>query len=455
MDSTPALHQNGDTYIPKDCACVSSVAKNFSYYEPILFEDAQDGFVEHRVQPINGPRCDPYCFPMHPQGDTFLDMNSIYMQVTVSMTCSKSRAELLTWEADNPSYCVSPANNTLNALWSSIECYLNDEPIGPASFYNAHYKSFIENVLSYDSKKNTHLGATNFHFNDDIEKDKKFTDRDTAHFALRKMFHHEWTAELCGPVCVDFLRANNHLAPGNKLELRFNQTNDKFLWNSRKPEFAYRSSIKDISLYYRRIRMYPERFRSLFDYTKPQIYCTSHTQVRLFPLTQNITHWDITLSTENAPLPKQIVVGFVSTKAQLGTYEKDGFYFEPFGINHIVLKKNGTRIPSEPLQPNFTTKETSRSYYNLFMNTGRAKLNVGNTVSKKHFDSAGLTLFPLDLSNDGSNGHHFQAGKNGKLELKLRWETPLTELVTCVVYFANDMIVKLPFSGGKPEIAIF
>ena len=126
--------------------CVSSVSKNFAYYEPIPIEDGQASFFEEKVIPTNGLGSDPYEFVFEPMGDNFLCLNSMHMYV---------RAKVLDGDRLNidDTDDVAPVNNLLSSMWRTIETRVNNVIINPNSSYNIPHKAMMESLLSIEDEK--------------------------------------------------------------------------------------------------------------------------------------------------------------------------------------------------------------------------------------------------------------------------------------------------------------
>ena len=445
--------RNGDLRYPLSCKCVSSVSTHFNYYDPLEVEDVVDTFTEHRAVPLNGVTSDPYEFVIDPQGDTFLDMGTIYMHVNFTVKSSKSQVEMISHESANPNQQISLGNNTIQTMWDTLETKVNNVTVGPSSSYNVGYKSFFENALSYDSTKNTSVKPGNF-FIKYCRQDERLTQNDKCFMKLKEVMDNQYTVELCGLVCSDFLRSDNYLAPGNRLSLTFTLSQIEKIVKCHYTQMGFFIDMNEFVVYYRRLRVYPEKLAKVWSPTTEQRYFTNYTRVQLFPMGKDILDWTVPLVSGGA-LPKHIIIGFVETEAANGAHNKDQYNFQPFNLSQIYLIVNGIRYPSEPLEPNFTNRQTGRTYHHLFMNTGRSKLNVGNSISKEMFDSGGLTLYAFDLSSDLCNNYHIHAGKEGKVELCLKWRTPLAKLITCVAHFTNDHIVKIPQLGAPPISFVF
>ena len=54
------------------------------------------------------------------------------------------------------------------------------------------------------------------------------------------------------------------------------------------------------------------------------------------------------------PLPKQVIIGFVSHAAYNGSYKTNPYVFENLKIRSLVFKVNGVNSPPEEYEPDYT-----------------------------------------------------------------------------------------------------
>lgn len=445
MASTEGI---GSMKLPDNCACVSSISKNFDYYSPVPVETSQGSFFEERVTPTNGLASDPYEFVFEAMGDHFMMLNTMHMVVKAKVTHMDGRK---IQKSDD----VAPVNNMLNSMWETIETRVNDVVINPATSYNIPYKSIMENILSLEDSDKSFIQPSMFV----MDEGKSFDTIGDANAGFKKrkammtVDPTDHIFEMAGPICNNFLRADNHLAPGNKLSLRFSRAPDSFCLMSGANK-KVKMDILDVALYVRRIRLNQASLKSVMKMNSDQKYLTAYTEVREFPLTTGIRNWRMRI-TAGGHIPKQIVVGFVLTESRMGSFSKNPFNFQHFNLSSINLKKNGMRIPQEPLTPDFSRGKCQREYNHLFMNTGKYRTNSNNCVTIDNFKN-GCTLFPFDTTADQCNMQHMHAGSEGTLDVEVTWDKALEEAITVIVYAASNQVIMLnPISGAAPTVSIF
>ncbi len=123
-----------------------------------------------------------------------------------------------------------------------------------------------------------------------------------------------------------------------------------------------------------------------------------HTKVMKFPMAKDTTNIELKLQ-QGGDLPRAAILFFVETTAMNGDYAKNMLEFENLNISPINARKNGSSVPSEPLQPNFKDGAVRMELNHLFQNIGVYRSGRGGFIDRDKF-IGGYTMFPFDLSPD-------------------------------------------------------
>ena len=432
----------GGLRLPPGCRQKSGISDNFNYYGAVEVEDSQADFFEEKVQPINGFTSDPYEFVFEPMGDTFLCLNSMYLHYEARIT-----KDGVNVDRNEP---VAITNYPIASIWKSVETKLNNVVINPTSSYLTAYKSYIDAALSVRDPKSSYLRAGGFAIDD---PDKYDTHDDTnSGYKYRRNYCNGQRFNFTGKICSDFLCSNNHLAPGNKLSLRFTRMPDAFCLNTGTDTTSYRLEIKEIAIYVRRLNLFSNAIPKILDARRPQRYSTIFTEMRDFPLAAGLKQWSTKIS--GGLIPKSLMIAFVETEAQVGSFKLNPFNFKHFDLSRINLKVNGKRVPEDPLRPDFENKRVSQAFNHLFMNTGKYRINSGSCLTLDQFQS-GLTIFPFDLTPDQCNSYHSHAGREGTVEVELEWSKPLPKGITVLCYQVSQQVIQLQGENSPPSISTY
>ena len=312
---------------------------NFSHAMPIIVEDTQVERLDGFITPTGGVVGDgPYEFNVPAVNDAYLMLGnlSLYMKAKVV----KGNGEVIDNGTANK---VAPVNCLGTTLWQHVEVLLNDYVINSGSSTNAHYKGYLETMLSYDvSSRVSHLRAQIFSEDTPGKFDTMVGgDRENKGWGERqKIVKGSESFDFMAPITADFLRSDKHLAPGNKLTIKLYKARNEFILNTTDNNADYKLVIQDLKLYYERIRLKE-------NIAPPSVerYLFNRTELKRYPLPDNMTRYHINLH-QGGKMPKQIIIAQVLTSAAEGEYNENPFFFQHFNLNHLCLKVNGQRVPS-------------------------------------------------------------------------------------------------------------
>ena len=429
----------GTTAIPQlhGCNTEAGVAPHFNYQDDIQVEAGQLDGQPERILPSNGMSSEPYEFVFNATDDYFVDLNSVEQHVRLKVTKADG-SDLPAGTSD-----VWPSDNWLSTLWKSVESKFNNVALHPESASQHGYRAQIEYLLSIENTIN-HAYQGSWFGMTKIARHTKFKARQDG------------VIDLCGPVALDCLRTTTHLAPNNTMTLTFHRAKDEFVLNRTSTATEnYKITILDVHLRVNRIRLLPPVKQGVLAMAQAngQNYKLTHTVINDYPVSMGQSSASIRLHSGGV-LPHQVVVGMVKTSAFTGNYSEDPYEFKPFSLNQIYLRVNGVRHPQDPLTPDFDNKLYSREFMHLFKNTGKFRVNGGNSITEAEFSSTRF-LVPFDLTPDQCNNAHAHMPKVGSMELELSFATALTAGITVVVLSVTNEVMKLDGLVTAPDFRLF
>lgn len=419
--------------LPNDCRCQHGLAQNFSYYAPIDLEAGQVSFFEERQNPVNGLQ-DPYEFTFESMGNYFLDMSSMYLHVRLSV--KKANGDAILAAAAN----IWPVENFLNSLFKTVETKVNNHCLQPSASLGHGYKSLLENLLSVDKSIHSYLAAS-MYTGDDATRKSAFKKVQTGSF------------DLCGPLQNDTLRASGALAPGNRLTLTLYRQSDQFCLITTEADTQFKIEIEDIAMYGRRILLHPRVLPQVLKPGQLQTYTMQHTELHDYPIAANVKTWSMKLHS-GSTLPHQIVIGFVLTSSFVGDIKSDPYKFQNFALNFITLRLNGQRTPQEALTPSYSDNLYNRTLMALYQNSGRFRVNQGNSISPSEFKSS-KALYVFDISPDQCSGAHSHVSPGGTIDVEVSFSTALAKSITCVTLSLYNQILRLGGESVTPVSTLF
>ena len=141
------------------------------------------------------------------------------------------------------------------------------------------------------------------------------------------------------------------------MKLKLIRNSDNFVIISGDAEGKYKIKLLDLYVEFRKIVVDQSILRrelQLFESGKP--YLIQFIQGKQIVTTIPKGRWSY-LQPEliTGPLPRQIIIGFVSHAAYNGSYKTNPYVFENLKIRSLVFKVNGVNSPPDEYTPDFTS----------------------------------------------------------------------------------------------------
>ena len=232
---------------------------------------------------------------------------------------------------------------------------------------------------------------------------------------------------LIAPIQHDFFQMDNHVGPGNRIEVKLTRAPDSFVLNTYM-DGRYRLKLHDIKLHVHTITR-----RESVPAPAVERYRYNETQMKLHSVPQGMSNYTYRLHYWGV-MPKTVILGMVSTQASEGSYSMNPFNFQHFGLTHLSLDLNGDEYPSGGLKFDFSqhpTPHMARGYRWIFENSGALAAGRGNLISYPGFET-GQFLLPFDLTPDKCNGLHNHQPTTGYIDVRLKFAEPLRVPITVV-----------------------
>ena len=390
----------------------------------------------HWVQykPISSLGSDsPIEFTIPGNGEEYLDLAHTLFSVKVTIATSSVLTEAQTTSAES----VGPVNNFMHSLFSQVDVSFNHQSV--SSQNNAYaYKAYIETLLNYGpAAKSSHLSSVLW--SDDTYGHMDSLNDNDGLVERRNLLSNTKTIDMVGHLHCDVFNQDKLLLNGVEVAVKMQLNRDGFAIMD--PTGVFRVTVNEASLLVRRVKISPTVLIAHANALSKQSakYPITRVQIKSIVLHANI-HGESIDNIILGQLPKRIIIGFVKNKAFNGDRTLNPFNFEHFGINYISLYVDGAQVPARQLQPDFENGLYAEAYQSLFSGTGTHFLNHGNSISRQAF-SQGYCLFAYDLTPDlsANDNTHWNLVRHGSVRLDVRFRTPLTTTINCIVYgeYAN------------------
>lgn len=231
--------------------------------------------------------------------------------------------------------------------------------------------------------------------------------------------------DMYSPITHDFFKLNNHVGPGNRIEVIFTPYPDNFLLNTYLGGVGgvnYKIHLVDMKMHLRSI----ERKQRIAPPLKER-YQMNQTEMHKHLVAENTPNITFRIHTGGV-MPKTIIVAMVSQRAADGQYDRNPLNLHHYFIKRIALVVNGETTPADGLNFDFEQENAliSKGYYWLYENTGALEGERGNLITWSSF-KGGAFMVPFDMTPDKCNGLHNHEPDYGYIDLQLEFALPLNE----------------------------
>lgn len=339
---------------------------------------------------------------------------------------------------------VAPINNWLHSLFSQLDIYLNQKLISPPN--NTYgYRAYIETLLNYaPAAKDSHL-TCGLWYNDTAGNMNNTDDQNTGFIERQKFVKESKEVEMIGHLHGDIFNQEKFLINGVEMSVKLVRSRDSFNLMCSTEDVRLKVIITDATLMIRKARINPSvllAHQKVLSSTAAK-YPITRAEVKVLTIPAGIQGKTLD-NVFLGQIPKRCIVGFVDNSAFNGSYTRNPYDFDNFGINTFSLYIDGKQIPSKALQPVFSNNIFTSAYHTLFSGTGIHFLNDGNGINRNSYAN-GYCLMAFDLTPDLS-AHattHWNLIKHGSVRLEVRFERALTRTVNCIVYAEFDNIIEI------------
>ena len=125
-------------------------------------------------------------------------------------------------------------------------------------------------------------------------------------------------------------------------------------------------------------------------------------------------------------MPKLIFVTFIRNDAYNGTYARNPFHFQNFGVNQLGLYREGEPIAFRPFSPNYASNFYMREYQSIAQALNIYNKSESVDISMNEFAN-GYAIYGFNLTPDLSVTGHAQSSRAGNLRLEVQFAAATTE----------------------------
>lgn len=387
-----------------------------------------------------------------PKTDEYTDLKEtfLYLQVGIRKTNDNdSTTSSKITDGDN----IGPVNNFFSSIFNQLEIEWNGKSVENLNSCYA-YRAFIENVLCHDKEiKETYLNNELYIKDDykqmdstDIKKtvsgaNTEVDEMNQGYIARRKIFIDNEYVEMKGTIKSDTFNINKYLINGIDIKVTLHRADAKFSLMSKDLATGnkYFVHIAKAVLYVRKAQISPSVM--LAHALALQKAYAKYPLKRVLMHSENITSGTEKTSFSNISvgiLPKRVVFGIVEASAFQGSFTKNPFNFQPFGINSIEILYANKVVPyRNNLSFDFSNNKCLLAYNTLFNGIDKSISITGNGITYDEYKK-GYTLFAFDFSPDMCNGEHTNPKVMGSLNIQFTFLKAVDKALQAIFYLEFD-----------------
>ena len=387
--------------------------------------------------------------------DEYIDLSKTILTVTGKVT-KPDGTKLSGGSQAN----VAPVNNFLHSLFRQVDVYLNGKQVTPAMGTYA-YRSYIETLLNYDVSAKESQFSSALYYKDtagQMDATGALRSSQTINYknvsgqnASVKVYapgtgnqgfakRHQFITNgnqfvLSGPIFSDIFMTDRLLLNMMDLKVVLNRSTDTFslmeIGNS--SPIQPRVHLTDVVLKIRKVKVdqaVSDGVERMLKQT-PALYPIRRVECKILTIPEQLPN----IRQDNifsGIIPKSFVFGLVDVDAYNGTYGKNPYNFQHFGVTNVSLTANGQEIPFKqltlkyPKDPNGEVDPATddeldfdEAYNTLFSGTGKIYSNAGLDITREEYPG-GYALYAFDLTPDMCNStDYFNTVQRGSLTLAL------------------------------------
>ena len=389
--------------------------------------------------------------------DEYIDLSKTILTVTGNIMKKDGTTKLTGGGQTN----VAPVNNFLHSLFRQVDVYLNGKQVTPAMGTYA-YRSYIETLLNYDVSAKESQFSSALYYKDTATKMEETGSLPSSQVVNYKSItganasvrvyapetgnvgfakRHQFITNgnqfvLSGPIFSDIFMTDRLLLNMMDLKVVLNRSTDSFslieIGNSSSP-IEPKVHLTDVVLKIRKVKVdqpVSDGVERMLKQT-PALYPIRRVECKILTIPENLPN----IRQDNifsGIIPKSFVFGLVHVDAYNGTYGKNPYNFQHFGVTSVSLTANGQEIPFKqltlkyPKAPNGKVDPATddeldfdEAYNTLFSGTGKIYSNAGLDITREEYPG-GYTLYAFDLTPDMCKSTaYFNTVQRGSLTLAL------------------------------------
>ena len=362
----------------------------------------------------------------------YVDLNNTKLEVRVKLTAADGT------DIDT-GVKVGVANDTMNALFSSVEMELAEKPVTDSN--NLYpYRAFLETILNYPKDVLTTRMICEGWVKDTpgkLDAPDPAADANVGLKAREASFNASKVVRLIGRLHLDLFHQEKLIPPGVPIKIRLVPSRSAFVVINKKPDNVatqpqYVVKIMSARMLVQLKEVTPHLLLAHQKMLQTANISIPHTKVTMkaHSIPQGVSSFTID-NLFKGKLPTRIVTALVTDADSNGTYYTNPFNLQHFNLNYIALQANSDFIPRIPYTPDFSKHDYLNSYMGVL---SALNYDVGpNTWDLGPGDWAqGYNIWSFKIA-PGSSGVVRTTPLTGTLRMDLKFANPVPSPLTLII----------------------
>lgn len=363
-----------------------------------------------------------------------------------------SGAELATSSLVND--YLSLSNYSPSTLFRSCECYLNNVKVsGSTDLY--HHKSYLEVLLSYDKLTKDNIRTNSLYFPGDPGKENHQNkaggdnlEKSTKKFEKDMLLNLKDGIEFITLIHVDLFHCVRYLPDKMNLKLKFFRNSDEMtltqiVHKSGVDIGKYKIEIVDLRLRVHKLQVSDEFYKYFNKKLETQKVVLPFTRGVI--TTQLMTKGSASFRQQNlivGPIPRQIFIVFVKGDVFNGTINSSPFIYSNVDLESAYVQHGQEMIPNQMFNCNTNENifQFAEIYEALHDTLSLGYYNGSFDIDKLKFLRDSFIL-AFNLDPDKCNGARKHSVVTGKIDLFLKFRSPLADNYNLLCYSTHDNCV--------------
>jgi hypothetical protein len=350
-----------------------------------------------------------------------------------------------------PTDKVGLINLSLQSLWSQVDVSLQHVLISKGTQSHYSFKALMDTILMREEDNTYESLESQLFFKDSPgamdQPDPNAWENPPSNTGLLTRYNftkNGSSVDLEGPLFIDLFQQDRPLLNNVRINVKLWPNKDAFRLMAADPGVTYFINISYIRLRVCHIHVSDKLLLQHDQELKkgrPALYPHIRSDVRAF----NIPKGQLSHQIEDlykTELPEKLLVALVSAASYSGRYELNPYNFQHYNLNSIEFNVDGNLLPTPALQPDFA----QNNFVDAFSSLGSGFDALGRSdymsISRTDFPR-GYALYLFDLSSDARKRGMTVKSLKGHARLQMRFETPIPEAVTVLIYSQFPSIMTI------------